>query len=248
MICSFRNTFCISESYNVYIIGYNKYRNFDNNDDNIPIIRSIKEICDIRMINCGSRHVLCLNFNGSIFSFGHNDHGQLGLGKDPNELEETSIPQKIDIPLCRQIACGDTFSICLTEDNLLYSFGNNYNNQCGLQTNSGCYSSPQLIQDFHNIEYIVCGYQHAICKTYDNTYYGWGCNTYGQLGHDKYENYNKPTQCNNYPDNIISIKCGDIHTLLLTLEGNIYSFGSNSYEQLGLGDDNIKKNKNANIN
>ena len=240
IISTLKTTFCISDDYFVYVFGKISIYT-SNNDNNTHIPRLIKGLCDIKMIDCGSYHVLCLDFDGNIFSFGDNDCGQLGLGQDYNELKKTFIPQKINIPLCKQIACGDYFSMCLAENNLVYCFGNNNEGQCGLGSSNKYYNSPQLIPNFHNIEYIACGGYHSICKTYNNVYYGWGHNYFGQLGHDKYENYHKPIKCNNYPDNIISIKCGDVHTLLLTLGGNIYSLGNNLYEQLGLNDNDIEK-------
>ena len=233
------NTFSVSDNHFVYIFG--KIYNNDSNNTYIP--RLIKGLYDIKRIDCGSDHVLCLDFNGSVFSFGKNDYGQLGLGKNNNELKETYIAQKIDIPPCKQVACGDHFSMCLVEDGLLYYFGNIMGEKLGLynNNNNNNNNSPRLIPNPHNIEYIVCGGYHIICKTYNNVYYGWGSNYYGQLGHVEYKTYNKPTQCNNYPDNIISIKCGNLHTLLLTLEGNIYSFGNNFYEQLGLNSNDIRE-------
>ena len=259
------NTFVISSNHTVYIVGYNRNRSrsinyydnnqncrsisdYDNNQNcrsisdydknNIP--RLIKGLYDIKMVDSGSSHVLCLDFTGNIFSFGDNGYGQLGLGKDPDQLIRTHIPQKIDIPLCRQIACGTNFSVCLTKDNVLYSFGTNKINQCGLNNDIN-YNAPQLIPNLHNIEYIVCGGYHSICKTYDNTYYGWGSNDFGQLGYTGVMNMCQPTLRNDYPDDIISIKCGGCHTLLLTLEGKVYSFGSNSGGHLGLNDNSIQK-------
>ena len=78
MICPLESTFCISESYNVYVIGNNNYHNLGNSNDNIHIPKLIKEIYDIQTIDCGLYHVLCLDFNGNVFSFGDNDCGQLG--------------------------------------------------------------------------------------------------------------------------------------------------------------------------
>ena len=245
--CGFDHVLCLDFNGSVFSFGKNDYGQLglgkNNNDSNNTYIpRLIKGLYDIKRIDCGSDHVLCLDFNGSVFSFGKNDYGQLGLGKNNNELKETYIPQKIDIPPCKQVACGDHFSVCLVEDGLLYYFGNIMGEKLGLYNNNNNNNySPRLIPNLHNIEYIVCGGYHIICKTYNNVYYGWGSNYYGQLGHVEYKTYNKPTQCNNYPDNIISIKCGNLHTLLLTLEGNIYSFGNNFYEQLGLNSNDIRE-------
>ena len=241
IICTLGTTFCISDDRLVYIFGnINNYVSFNGNSNITRIPRLIIGLGDIKMINCGFEHILCLDFNGSVFSFGKNYRGQLGLGKHPDELRGTNIPQKVDIPSCKQIVCGDEFSMCLTEEDLLYSFGSNLYGRLGLGSYNDNYYFPQLIPDLHNVEYIVCGNLHSICKTSNNTYYGWGSNYYGQLGYIEYEIYNKPTLCNNYPDDIISIKCGSFYTLLLTLEGNIYSLGDNYFGQLGLNSNDIK--------
>ena len=237
IICTKNNTYCISNDHCVYVFGKGKDNKLNKYNMSIPIL--IEGLHDIKMIDCGISHILCLNFEGSVFSLGINKYKYSRIDNSRYPPRETHIPQKLDIPLCKQIACGNDFSMCLTEDNVLYSFGNNYNGELGLDDIDYDYNSPRLIPNLHNIEYIVCGGFHSICKTYDNTYYGWGRNYYGQLGHDEYGIYKKPTRCTNYPDNIISIKCGVGHTLLLTLEGNIYSFGDNEHGELGLNDNNI---------
>ena len=231
-------TYCISNNYDVHAFGNMNEYDLDN-DNNFPIL--IKNLYDIKMIDCGADYVICLDFNGSIFSFGNNMFGQLGLGKDNDELTKTNIPQKIDIHPCKQIACGWLFTMCLTEDDLLYSFGCNIEGELGL--GSDCIFSiyPLLIPNIHNIEYIACGESYSICKTYDNTYYSWGSNRYGQIGHIKYIKYERPIQCNNYPENIISIKCGSDHTLLLTLEGKLYFLGGRLDRKFQLNDNNINK-------
>ena len=83
---------------------------------------------------------------------------------------------------------------------------------------------PQLISNIFNVEYITCGDFHSIYKTYNNEFYVCGFNFYGQLGQDHYVNIRKFTKCYNWPRNIISVKCGNAHSLLLTLEGYIYIY------------------------
>ena len=239
IICTIGATYCISRDYNVHVLGDTEYYTFNKDFNNIPIL--IKDLYDIKMIDCGLGHILCLDFNGSVFSFGNNYSGELGLGKGRNELEKTCIPQRINISSCKQIACGSNFSMCLTKDELLYSFGNNNYGALGLGSNHIMSDHPKLIPNFNNIEYIVCGCFNSICKTHDNTYYGWGSNDFGQIGHDMNSNYYKPTLCKNFPDNIISIKCSSCQILLLTLKGIIYYLGDRDGILLELNDNDIKK-------
>jgi len=133
--------------------------------------------------------------------------------------------------------------MCLTEDNTLFSFGANYNGELGLGNNNAKsnYFSPCLIPDINNIEHVVCGGAHIICKTYTNEFYSWGDNRYGQLGQGNNKPCYKPIQCFNWPDNIIDIKSGFNYSLLLTSKGQVYSFGSNGNGQLGINDKNVNK-------
>ena len=72
----------------------------------------------------------------------------------------------------------------------------------------------------HNIGFI---YSYFYWVTYNNEFYSWGKNDYGQLGRGNNNRLcKKHIQCLNWPDNIIDIKSGDNHSLLLTSEGNLY--------------------------
>ena len=73
--------------------------------------------------------------------------------------------------------------MCVSEDGYLYSFGLNNNGQLGLGHTNTC-NYPHKISNLTNIEFVICSHYHIICKSYNNKYYSWGDNTYGQLGQD----------------------------------------------------------------
>ena len=65
-------------------------------------------------------------------------------------------------------------------------------------------------------------------------------NEYGQLGLGDNLNRNRFEEMNlrNIEGKVVSVSLGDYHTSVLTEEGKVYVCGSNSYGQLGLGDNN----------
>lgn len=68
--------------------------------------------------------------------------------------------------------------------------------------------------------------------------YVWGSNSSGQCGieNDSVVVYRVPKTVKALATKqIIQIACGQYHSLALTNSGEIYSFGSNLYGQLGLG-------------
>ena len=71
--------------------------------------------------------------------------------------------------------------------------------------------------------------------------YTWGANRYGQLGLGnelKDKCYNTPRFCS-FSIVIKEVACGEEHTAIITGQGQIYTFGSNSEGRLGLGDKTI---------
>ena len=63
-----------------------------------------------------------------------------------------------------------------------------------------------------------------------------GKNDRGQLGlGNMNQMYETPYYVNRVPNKVNEVACGDMHTLLLTLQGEIFSMGDNSRGQLGTG-------------
>lgn len=66
--------------------------------------------------------------------------------------------------------------------------------------------------------------------------YGWGYNGNGQLGIGSTANQLSPIRISNFNGiKVVKLACGYSHVLALTDEGTMYSWGSNSHGQLGIG-------------
>ena len=82
-------------------------------------------------VSCGQSHIVCVDIEGTVFSFGGNSYGQLGVSTD--SLLTTSVPQLITgIPPCKQVACGESFTMLLSDSGNVYSFGRNAFGQLGI--------------------------------------------------------------------------------------------------------------------
>jgi tRNA A-37 threonylcarbamoyl transferase component Bud32 len=86
---------------------------------------------------------------------------------------------------------------------------------------------------------IRSGFFHTIARTKNGKVHIWGRNIYGVLGNGK-EDANEIS----YPKihtklsaiNLIDVCCGDYHSLALTADGEIYSWGLNDAGQIGNGE------------
>ena len=225
-------TVSISKEGNVYSFGNDSYGGHGHEEENVSIPTIIPCLENICSVSFGLHHTICLSIEGCVFSFGSNDCGQLGLGKDGEALLFTCEPEIVDLPPITQISCGNYFVICLSKDGDLYSFGSNDSGELGLGDNEE-YTSPQLISSLKDIDFFECGGVHTFCKTINNELYCWGSNKHGELGLGSKKNKNTPTLCTGCPDNIVDIKSGGFHTLILTSTQEVYSCGYNYNGQLG---------------
>ena len=185
----------------------------------------------------GYEHYIGLTATGQCYAWGNNHFGQLGV----SDIEATETPQLIQ-GFCGQrivgISCGGIHTLVLTRDGQVYSFGTNKLGQLGDETKD-CRWQPKKIALEERVTSVSCGKHHSLVLTSSGHVYSWGININGQLGHSS-ENI-KSFVCGPKPilfseTTVISkVVCGPNHSLLLSSDGCVYSFGANNSGQIGNG-------------
>ena len=221
---------CISSNGWVYSFG-NQEKGSHGHKEQIIIPTRIPSLKNIIGIDCGYKHTICLDVNGNVYTFGCNESGELGVGIGRQELPFTHEIQKVNLPPIKQVRCGDNFSLCVSEEGNVYSFGSNNIGQLGLNGTENR-NFPHKIESLDNIEFVECGNSFTICKTLNNEVYSWGYNHYGQLSCSKSYIFT-PCKYHEWPEDIVDIKCGYSHILVLTSTQEVYSSGNNDNGQLG---------------
>uniref|UniRef100_A0A3B0MT90 Chromosome condensation (RCC1 homologue) protein, putative n=1 Tax=Theileria annulata TaxID=5874 RepID=A0A3B0MT90_THEAN len=92
--------------------------------------------------------------------------------------------------------------------------------------------------DERRIQQIAVGDSHGALLTCNGTVYTWGVNngTGYNSSSEPLENYCEPILFNHFSSKITKIACGSSHTLAVTINGLLFSWGSNENGQLGHGD------------
>lgn len=69
----------------------------------------------ISQVECGSEHTIVLSSAGRVFTFGWNDHGQLGQGDETDRSQASLVPGLQERPVSR-IAAGYGFSFAVVDN------------------------------------------------------------------------------------------------------------------------------------
>jgi len=141
-----------------------------------------------------------------------------------------------------KIACGAVHSMCITEDGKLFTWGNSHFRQLGHgdqfnEITPKQVKSEVIVGQGRKVVDIGGGIFHTVVLTDRNEVISWGRNDEGQCGQtrnrEKIVDVGIINTSHISRDQIVSVGCGLFHTLLLTANGKVISFGSNKCGQLG---------------
>ncbi|MBL0048900.1 MAG: T9SS type A sorting domain-containing protein [Bacteroidetes bacterium] len=171
-----------------------------------------------------------LRTNGTLWSWGQNNYGQLGIGTTVNRIS----PLQIGISnKWVSVASGGYHTLGIMSDGTLWAWGLNSNGQLGNGTNTDTLS-PKQVGIEHNWVSISAGENHSLALKSDGTLWAWGANNYGQLGDNSQTDRLIPVKIGT-DSNWVSIKAGEFHSLGLKSNGTIWAWGSGGQGQLGNG-------------
>jgi alpha-tubulin suppressor-like RCC1 family protein len=189
-----------------------------------------------QQLDGGNGHFLLLE-NQSVYTVGRNNYGQLGRSEHMHD----SLLQKVEgLPPIASIARGYDHSLAISTNGELYAWGRNNYGQLG-GTDPSDANAPRLLPGYSDFTAIEGGYWHTTALQRNGTVWAWGHNLYGELGNGTREHSIWPAQVISLRDaatfvplqDIVSIATVGYHTLALDAHGAVWSWGSNSFGELG---------------
>ncbi|MGW0806554.1 RCC1 domain-containing protein [Nonomuraea sp. NPDC002799] len=171
-----------------------------------------------------------------VLTWGRNQFGQLGN----DSTEHSSVPVTALLPAgtaITQVSGGYGFSMALTSGGQVWAWGENPNGQLGDGTTN---SSPVPVQVAlpagSTVTAIAVGDDHTLALTSTGELLAWGYNDFGQVGDGTTTDRDAPVEVD-LPNGttIEAIGAGAGHSLAVTSDGRVLSWGYNNTGQLGIG-------------
>lgn len=163
-----------------------------------------------------------ITVDGSVYSYGENDHGQLGLGHA--KYQNTSIPMDLPLPALKVVSGGE-HTVILLCDGSVWGCGNSGNGELGL-TDTYKQTLPLQIKLPLPAVDVGAGICHTTILLSDGSVWGCGDNHRGQLGVDKIVESIKPIQMMFDYDTVVAVSCESEHTTILCGDGSVWTCGS----------------------
>ncbi|KAG8562098.1 hypothetical protein GDO81_015589 [Engystomops pustulosus] len=221
--------------------------------------------CRARQVCAGDAHFSVVTVEKELYTWvnmqgGSKLHGQLGHG-DRASYRQPKHVEKLQGKSVQQVSCGGDFTVCITDEGQLYSFGSDYYGCLGVGQSLGSEVLEPILVDFflnEPIEQVSCGDSHVMVLTRSKCVYSWGCGEYGKciamytpcclqnmavtcflcagrLGLDSEDDVCTPQKVEVQRGLcIVSVSCGSDGSFLLTQSGKVLACGLNEHNKLGL--------------
>jgi len=174
-------------------------------------------------------------FNGVLRGWGYNQHGELGLQNIINYSQPVAIDGTYSY---RELSFGKEHTLGRNSEignSYLIGTGSNMYGQLGLPFVFAHRSSPCQIGSNTDWASIATNGDFTMCVKSDGTLWGWGLNTYGELGLNCTSTFYTATQVGN-ETNWSNVVCFQNFAIARKTDGTLWGCGKNDLGQLGLGD------------
>jgi alpha-tubulin suppressor-like RCC1 family protein len=182
-------------------------------------------------IAAGSLHSVGIKTDGTLWTWGSNNYGQLGNGSATTSNVPAQVGTGND---WLKIFAGDYHNLAIKTDGSLWAWGRNTYGQLGNGASTDM-ATPVQIGTSKNWKTIATANGETLGIRTDGTIWAWGYNGSGQLGDGTTKNKNIPAQIGS-ATNWQSVAVGAMgHVIATKTNGTLWAWGNNTYKQLGDG-------------
>jgi len=182
-------------------------------------------------VAAGEAHSIAVKTDGTLWAWGFNSNGQLGLGDTANRSSPVQVGA---LNNWYEVAAGASFSVAIKTDGSLWSWGFNNAGQLG-QNNTVARSSPVQIGALTTWYQVATSNSSTLAIKTDGSLWAWGYNGYGQLGQNDTNYRSSPVQVGALTT-WANVSAAKLQILAIKDDGTLWAWGRSNHGQLGQND------------
>lgn len=213
----------------------------------------IDEFKDIVQLAPGKDHILGLDVKGVVYAWGNGQQFQLGRKILERNRLRTLEPREFGLVDVTYIASGEFHCFAITKDGKVLTWGLNQYGQCGVSSDledGSVIATPTEVEALSDkkITQIAAGEHHSLALSEDGSIYAFGRIDMFEVGiskanlpedtfrdvHGNARSVPVPTKLTNVP-NFRTVAAGSHHSLAISEDGIVYSWGFGETYAVGLG-------------
>jgi alpha-tubulin suppressor-like RCC1 family protein len=187
-----------------------------------------------KSVSCGDAHTAAIKTDGTLWTWGDNGQGQLGIGNVTRK--STPVTTFLGGTNWKSVACGRLHTTAIKTDGTLWTWGWNTNGQLGVNNATARNTPVTTILGGTNWKSVSGGGYHTTAIKTDGTLWIWGRNTTGQLGINDALDRSTPVTTFLGGTNWKQVAGGGNHTAAIKTDGTLWVWGNNTTGQLGIND------------
>ncbi|MBL0322278.1 MAG: hypothetical protein IPP80_07905 [Ignavibacteria bacterium] len=191
-------------------------------------------ISDVVDVVCGQYHCVALKRDGTLWTWGMNSMGSLGIGRTP---DRSLVPVHIDsVPPIAKIAVGWNFlvgsshTLALDSSGFVWTWGDNNAGQLGNGTTT-VGRVPHRLEGLTRFVDVACGGGFSCSLDSAGQVWTWGANFRHQLGMDVGQYASLPIRLSGLAE-VTEVHTGDFHTIVKKRDNSWFGWGFNRYNQI----------------
>jgi alpha-tubulin suppressor-like RCC1 family protein len=185
-----------------------------------------------KQVSMGSYTTTAIKTNGTLWSWGSNDSGQIG-DNTQNNFRSTPRQEITSSTNWKQVSTAFYHTAAIKTDGTLWCWGANSYGQIGDNTIAVRSTPRQEITSSTNWKQVSASTYHTAALKTDGTLWCWGRNSFGQLGDNTLASRSTPRQEITSSTNWKQVSAGGYNTTGIKTNGTLWVWGQNSYGQIG---------------
>jgi alpha-tubulin suppressor-like RCC1 family protein len=188
-------------------------------------------------VSVGEAHACAIDESGSLWCWGRNEEGQLGVGLPPTQAR---MPLQVGtVGDFREVAAGQHHTCAIRGEGELYCWGSNEFLELGIGRDmlddARVAFEPVRVGVDDDWATVGVGWFHSCAIKRSGALYCWGRSDEGQLGGERMRREGLP-QPTAQGTRFRALALGSFHTCALDADGGVQCWGANTDGQLGTGD------------